>query len=44
MNAAGQTSGMLTQRRPAGKIVEEMVREATQILAIDLGVKVEASL
>ena len=33
MNAAGQTSGMLTERRPAAAILEEMVAEGAEMLA-----------
>ncbi len=33
MNAAGQTSGMLTQQRPAAEILTEMVDEAADVLA-----------
>ena len=43
MNAAGQTSGMLTKLRPAREILAEMVAEAAEILASGLGARVEAS-
>lgn len=33
MNAAGQTSGMLTKQRPAAEILAEMVSEAADLLA-----------
>lgn len=33
MNAAGQTSGMLTRKRPAGEIFAEIIDEAVDILA-----------
>ncbi|MDG2336319.1 MAG: nitronate monooxygenase, partial [Myxococcota bacterium] len=44
MNAAGQTSGMLQKRRPAAEIVEEIVSEATQILAEGLGARITAAI
>ena len=43
MNAAGQTSGMLKERRPAADILANMVAEAAEMLASDLGKRVEAS-
>jgi nitronate monooxygenase len=43
MNAAGQTSGMLTERRPARDILEEMVAEAAEIFANELPKRIEAS-
>lgn len=43
MNAAGQTSGMLSQKRPAAEILDEMVLEAAEILASGLGRRVEAA-
>ena len=43
MNAAGQTSGMLTKKRPAKEILEEMVRDAAQILATELPKRISAS-
>jgi len=43
MNAAGQTAGMLTQKRPAAEILEEMVAEAAEILASGLGKRIEAA-
>lgn len=36
MNAAGQTSGMLNERRPAAEILEEMVAEAAEALDTQL--------
>lgn len=44
MNAAGQTSGMLTQTRPAAEILEEMVAEAAEILASGLAKRIEAAI
>jgi NAD(P)H-dependent flavin oxidoreductase YrpB (nitropropane dioxygenase family) len=43
MNAAGQASGMLSQRRPAAAILEEMVAEAAEILANGLPKRIQAS-
>jgi NAD(P)H-dependent flavin oxidoreductase YrpB (nitropropane dioxygenase family) len=43
MNAAGQTAGMLSKKRPAAEILEEMVAEATEILASGLGKRIEAA-
>ena len=43
MNAAGQTSGMLTKQRPAGEILQEMVGEAAEILGSKLSQHVRAS-
>ena len=43
MNAAGQTSGMLTKKRPAAEILEEMVAEAAEIFAAGLPSRIEAS-
>jgi len=43
MNAAGQTSGMLAERRPARAILEEMVAEAAEIFATQLPKRIEAS-
>ncbi len=43
MNAAGQTSGMLTKKRPAAEILQEMVGEAAEILGSKLGQRVRAS-
>ena len=43
MNAAGQTSGMLSRKRPAADILDEMVAEAAEILASGLGKRVEAA-
>ena len=36
MNAAGQTAGMLTKKRPAAEILQEMVAEAADVLATRL--------
>ena len=44
MNAAGQTAGMLTKKRPAAEILDEMVGEAAEILAKGLGSRVQASI
>jgi len=44
MNAAGQTAGMLTKKRPASEILEEMVAEAAEILARGLPARVQAAL
>ncbi len=44
MNAAGQTSGMLEKQQPAKDIVEELVADAAEILASDLGRRVTASI
>jgi hypothetical protein len=43
MNAAGQTSAILTERRPAAAILEEMVAEGTEILANGLPKRIQAS-
>jgi NAD(P)H-dependent flavin oxidoreductase YrpB (nitropropane dioxygenase family) len=43
MNAAGQTAGMLKEKRPASVILEEMVGEASEILGSDLAQRVTAS-
>jgi NAD(P)H-dependent flavin oxidoreductase YrpB (nitropropane dioxygenase family) len=43
MNAAGQTSGMLTKKRPAAEILEEMVVEAAEILGTGLARRVRAA-
>lgn len=43
MNAAGQTSGMLTRQRPAAEILHEMVAEAAEILSSGLARRVRAS-
>jgi NAD(P)H-dependent flavin oxidoreductase YrpB (nitropropane dioxygenase family) len=43
MNAAGQTSGMLSKKRPAAEILEEMVGEAAEILASGLRQRIEAA-
>jgi len=42
MNAAGQTAGMLTKKRPAGEILAEMVAEAADILGRKLSRHVRA--
>ena len=42
MNAAGQTSGLLSQRRPAGDILREMVVQAAEILGAKLSQRVVA--
>lgn len=44
MNAAGQVAGMLQRKRPARVILEEMVKDATEILASTLSARVTASL
>jgi len=43
MNAAGQTAGMLTKKRPAAEILREMVAEAAEILGSSLARRVRAS-
>jgi len=43
MNAAGQTAGMLTRKRPAAEILQEMVAEAAEILGAGLARRVRAS-
>lgn len=43
MNAAGQASGMLKEKRPAGEILEEMVGEAAEIFAHQLSQRVTAA-
>ena len=43
MNAAGQTSGMLKERRPAADILAEMVGEAAAALGADLGKRIEVA-
>ena len=43
MNAAGQTAGLITQQRPAAEILEEMVREAAEVLGSDLRKRVQVS-
>jgi nitronate monooxygenase len=43
MNPAGQISGMLKAMRPAKEILEDMVREAAEILSGDLARRVQAS-
>lgn len=44
MNAAGQTAGMLRQKRPAKEILEEIVAEAAEILSSGLSARVSASI
>jgi len=44
MNAAGQTSGMLKQIRPAREILDEMVADAADILGGQLAGRVKAAL
>jgi NAD(P)H-dependent flavin oxidoreductase YrpB (nitropropane dioxygenase family) len=43
MNAAGQTAGMVKQKRPAAEIVADMVAEAAEILGSGLAKRVTAS-
>ena len=43
MNAAGQTAGMLTEKRPAREILDDMVAEAAAIFATSLPDRVSAS-
>ena len=43
MNAAGQTSGMLEEKRPAGEILAEMVADAAEILSKGLPARVTAT-
>ena len=43
MNAAGQTSGMLTKQRPAAEILDEMVAEAVDVLARRNPERIQAS-
>jgi NAD(P)H-dependent flavin oxidoreductase YrpB (nitropropane dioxygenase family) len=43
MNAAGQTSGMLKERRPAAEILSDMVEEAALILGSGLSERITAS-
>jgi NAD(P)H-dependent flavin oxidoreductase YrpB (nitropropane dioxygenase family) len=43
MNPAGQISGMLNEMRPAREIMDEMVREAAEILSEDLKSRIQAS-
>jgi len=43
MNAAGQTAGMLKEKRPAAEILEEMVGEAAEILGSSLRKRVTAA-
>ena len=44
MNAAGQTSGMLTRQRPAGEIFAEMIDEAVDFLARRNPERIQAAL
>lgn len=41
MNAAGQTSGMLTETRPASEILHEMVADASHLLGARLSQRVQ---
>ena len=43
MNAAGQTAGMLTKRRPAAEILAEMVDEAAELLGSGLRKRITTS-
>ncbi|MBW2231291.1 MAG: nitronate monooxygenase [Deltaproteobacteria bacterium] len=43
MNAAGQTAGMLSKKRPAAEILDEMVADAAEILASGLGKRIKAA-
>jgi len=43
MNPAGQISGMLHEMRPAKEILQDMVREASEIMSSGLGKRVQAS-
>ena len=43
MNAAGQTAGMLTELRPAKEILDEMVAEAADVLANQVGRRIVAA-
>jgi nitronate monooxygenase len=43
MNAAGQTSGMITKQRPAAEIVAEIVAEAAELLGDGLAKRVRVS-
>ena len=43
MNAAGQTAGMLTQKRPAAEILHEMASDAAVMLSTGLAERVTAS-
>lgn len=43
MNAAGQTSGMLTSRRPAAEILEEMIEEAAEALDTRLKSRIQVA-
>jgi len=44
MNAAGQTSGMLKERRPAADILADMVDEAAEILGSSLSQRISVSI
>ena len=44
MNAAGQTAGMLVEKRPAREILADIVAEAAEILASGLGKRVTAAI
>jgi NAD(P)H-dependent flavin oxidoreductase YrpB (nitropropane dioxygenase family) len=43
MNAAGQTAGMLTKKRPAKEIFQEIVAEAADVLGSQLSKRVSAA-
>ena len=43
MNAAGQTAGLITKQRPAAEILEEMVREAADVLGSQLAQRVRVA-
>ena len=43
MNAAGQTAGMLNEKRPAKAILAEMVAEAAEVLSTGLASRVVAA-
>jgi len=44
MNAAGQASGMLTKKRPAREILEELVADAAEILAQEIRKRITVSI
>ncbi len=43
MNAAGQTSGLLRERRPAREILMEMVTDAAERIAVDMPRRIQAA-
>ena len=43
MNAAGQTSGMLNERRPAAEILEEMATEAAEALDTKMKARIQVA-